>query len=193
MDGPPPGPLVEHWRRNQANLRLVLESTSEDPAEAPSALILVMALEGYWLVTGRFAEARHWLDRALATATDHGTGGQEEVGAALSMGAYVGGIQGDDAYAARQLARAEEVLRGCEDGLVLGYHAFAVGSMHLFQGDMDSALIDVRRASTCSGPSATSTTCRRRCCSSRCVTRTGARPRPRSAPRSVPGHDRSGR
>ena len=62
------------------------------------------------------------------------------------MGAYLGAIQGDDAYARRQFLRAAEVLRGCEDGLVVGYHAFAAGSMHLFQGDMEGALREVTRS-----------------------------------------------
>ncbi len=144
--GPHQGRWVEHWRRNQANLRIVLESMSEDPEDAPSAMVLVMALEGYWLVTGRFAEARHWLDRALTTALVHGTGGQTDLGAAFSMGAYLGAIQGDEAYAHRQFHRAGEILQGCQDGLVLGYHAFAAGSMHLFQGDAEAALREVSRS-----------------------------------------------
>ena len=144
--GPHQGRWVDHWRRNQANLRVVLEAMSEDPADAPGALVLVMALEGYWLVTGRFAEARHWLDRALTTALVHGTGGRQDLGAAFSMGAYLGGIQGDDAYAHRQFIRAGEILRDCEDPLVLGYHAFAAGSMHLFQDDVEGALREVSRS-----------------------------------------------
>jgi len=144
--GPRQARWVDYWRRNQANLRLVLEATADDPDGAPSALVLVMALEGHWLVTGRFAEARHWLDRALATAAAHGTGNPGDIGAALSMCAYLGGIQGDRAYAGRQIERASAVLHDCQDGLVLGYHAFAAGSMHLFQGDMDQALRDTSRS-----------------------------------------------
>ena len=64
--GPTQGMWLEHWRRNHANLRIVLEHCAGHPEDAATALRMVMALEGYWLVTGLLAEARHWLELALS-------------------------------------------------------------------------------------------------------------------------------
>ena len=68
--GPTQGVWLEHWRRNHANLRIVLEHCAGHPEDAGTVLRMVMALEGYWLVTGLLAEARHWLELALS----HGSG-----------------------------------------------------------------------------------------------------------------------
>ncbi len=151
--GPDQARGVDHWRRNHANLRLVLERTARSADRAVEAMVLVMALEGYWLVTGRLTEARHWLETALAHAGDQGDeGGEggEEDGTAVrvvragahSMCAWIGSIQSDAAYADRELERAGRLLESTRDDLALGYLAFARANVHLFRGDMAAALAE---------------------------------------------------
>ncbi len=72
--GPTQAVWLEHWRRNHANLRIVLEHCAAHPDGASTALGVVMSLEGYWLVTGLLAEARHWLELALSHDTGDGAG-----------------------------------------------------------------------------------------------------------------------
>ncbi len=140
--GPTQARRVAQWRRDHANVRQVLEQTATRPESAPTALVLVMALEGFWLVTGLLAEARHWLELGLS----HDVGQPSVRAGAYSMCAYIGSIQSDPGYAAASLVRARALLAGSQDPLSLGYLAFASASVALFGGNMTGALAEVEHS-----------------------------------------------
>jgi predicted ATPase/DNA-binding CsgD family transcriptional regulator len=134
--GPGQAAWLDHWRRNHANLRVVLEDTAQHPQDAPVALRLVMALEGYWLVTGLLTEERHWLELALS----HGTGPVAERSMAIGMLGYLAAIRGDTDEALTRLAEAHDLLQHHQDDLARAYLAFAAASIHFFAGDHRAAL-----------------------------------------------------
>ncbi|QIK67741.1 LuxR family transcriptional regulator [Nocardioides sp. HDW12B] len=140
--GPTQAVWLEHWRRNHANLRIVLEHCAGHPEDAPTALRVVMALEGYWLVTGLLAEARHWLELALS----HGTGTVPERALAHGMLAYLAAIRGDTDDAAAHLAENDALVAEQPLGLLVAYQAFTRASVAFFAGDMDEALTRAQEA-----------------------------------------------
>ena len=134
--GPTQGMWLEHWRRNHANLRIVLEHCAGHPEDAATALRMVMALEGYWLVTGLLAEARHWLELALS----HDSGPVPERALAHGMLAYLAAIRGDTEDAAEQLQANDTLLAQEPSPFLHAYRAFAGASVAFFAGEMDEAL-----------------------------------------------------
>ncbi len=140
--GPTQAMWLEHWRRNHANLRIVLEHCAGHPEDAATALRVVMSLEGYWLVTGLLAEARHWLELALS----HGTGSVPERALAHGMLAYLAAIRGDTDDAAAHLAENDGLVAQEPLGMVVAYRAFTRASVAFFAGDMDLALAQAQEA-----------------------------------------------
>lgn len=143
--GPTQAVWLEHWRRNHANLRIVLEHCAGHPEDAPTALRVVMALEGYWLVTGLLAEARHWLELALS----HGTGSVPERALAHGMLAYLAAIRGDADATATHLAENDALVAQAGHPplpLLVAYRAFTRASAAFFAGDMDEALTGAQEA-----------------------------------------------
>lgn len=70
------GPRQSTWwhrlRQDHANVRAALRWSLAEPGEAVVALRMAARVEEYWTLCGAHAEARLWLDRALAaTPQDH--------------------------------------------------------------------------------------------------------------------------
>jgi predicted ATPase/DNA-binding CsgD family transcriptional regulator len=75
---------VGHLRREQANLRAALGWSLTEPGEAEVALRIACRLDEYWTLRGFNAEARGWLDRALAaTPLNHPARPRALAGSAL--------------------------------------------------------------------------------------------------------------
>ena len=109
------GPEQAAWyrtlRREHGNLREALSHAVGDPRRAVRALEMVVALEPWWVVTGRLGEARHWLARALAAAeADAGTRAR-----ALAMAASAALLQGDTETGRALREEAEAVLAARTD------------------------------------------------------------------------------
>ena len=134
--GPTQGMWLEHWRRNHANLRLVLEHGAGHPQDVGTVLRTVMALEGYWLVTGLLAEARHWLELALS----HDTGPVPERALAHGMLAYLAALRGDADDAAEHLRHNDALLAEEPSEFLQAYRVFAGALVAFFAGDVDQAL-----------------------------------------------------
>ena len=134
--GPTQAMWLEHWRRNHANLRIVLEQCAGHPEGAEVALRVAMSLEGYWLVTGLLAEARHWLELGLS----HGTGPVPERALAHGMLAYLAAIRGDRDDAAEHLREDDALVAQQPSPFLTAYRTFAGATTAFFAGDMDHAL-----------------------------------------------------
>ncbi|MGW5239853.1 ATP-binding protein [Monashia sp. NPDC004114] len=98
------GPDQTLWlarlRREHANVRAALEHAVADPGTSPAALRICRNLEPYWNCGGRFNEARHWLDLALAQPS----GSPSERGRAAALAAWFAAPQLDFEYARARLA-----------------------------------------------------------------------------------------
>jgi predicted ATPase/DNA-binding CsgD family transcriptional regulator len=134
--GPGQAVWLDHWRRNHANLRVVLEDTAPYDDQALVALRVVMALEGYWLVTGLLTEERHWLEVAL----EHVRAPSPDRAMATGMLAYLAAIRGDTDEALARLEEARGLLEQRPDELAGAYLTFAAASVHFFAGDHRLAL-----------------------------------------------------
>ncbi|WP_409493006.1 ATP-binding protein [Amycolatopsis sp. cmx-11-12] len=109
------GPNQLSWvgqlRHEQANLRVALGWSLTEPDEADAALRIACRLDEYWTLRGFNAEARGWLDRALAaTSPDHPQRPRALAGTALYALWH-----SDVELAAIRLREAEELAVGRDD------------------------------------------------------------------------------
>jgi non-specific serine/threonine protein kinase len=87
----------------QGNIRLAVEwSLLEDPVRA---LELAVAMDRYWIIRGRLAEAIDWLDRVLATDASHPAGRTD----ALLTRSRMRWVQGDFEGATRDVDAGAEL------------------------------------------------------------------------------------
>lgn len=109
------GPEQAGWyrslRREHGNLRQAIRHALADPRHSAQALETVTALEPYWLVTGRLAEARHWLARLIGTADADA----DTVARALATAAWTSALQGEPSSSRAMLERAEALVAGAAD------------------------------------------------------------------------------
>ncbi|MCG8914539.1 LuxR C-terminal-related transcriptional regulator [Actinokineospora sp. PR83] len=100
------GPEQVRWadrlHREQANLRAALHWSLTEPGEAGVALAMAARVDEHWTLHGRNAEARMWLDRALAAVPAHPARAR-----ALSVSALYALWQYDVVVAAARLDEAE--------------------------------------------------------------------------------------
>jgi non-specific serine/threonine protein kinase len=109
--GPDQVPWVRRLRSELPNLRAALDHAVGDPALSPAALRILVALEPFWLLTERLAEAQGWLDRALA----HPGGSRSQRARAGALGCWLGLLLQDRATAEVRLREAEECAGGADD------------------------------------------------------------------------------
>jgi len=88
--GPGQEQMVERMRREQANLRAVLDGLIGHSASGRSALGMAAAMFWYWICCGQQREGRHWLDRALAACSEQSS----ERAAALWANGYLAQSEG---------------------------------------------------------------------------------------------------
>lgn len=122
--------------REVDNLRAVL-GDALDGGDAATALRLAGALGGYWLVGGRLAEGRRWLERSLeprpAPSPDL------HRARALEAAAGVAGRQGDLAAVARHTAERLDLCRALGERAGLADATRVLGDLAMEAGDPATA------------------------------------------------------
>jgi predicted ATPase/DNA-binding CsgD family transcriptional regulator len=121
------------------NLRSAFEWCVSEPGEARTAQYMT-AVPWFWIATGHFAEARHWLGRALALDDTPCI----ERSWALTTNAYVAVSQGDTSVVPALIEQA----RGAapDDPAAQAFALHVLGSLHTIEGDLSGAielLVDV--------------------------------------------------
>ncbi|SKY48965.1 putative ATPase [Mycobacteroides abscessus subsp. bolletii] len=101
--GPGQEQMVDRMRREQANLRAVLDGLISDAAGGRPALSMAAAMFWYWICSGQQREGRHWLDRALAACAEPSS----ERAAALWANGYLAQSEGK-AVVSLQLLRSSQ-------------------------------------------------------------------------------------
>ena len=132
--GPSQKSHLNRLRREQTNVLAVLDRATEEPSRASQALRMILALERWWVVSGRITEARRW----LAAATDHATSASELRARALALGAWFATVQGDLVEAHRLLEEAS-TYRELSSPAALSSLARACGGLSLARGEFEAA------------------------------------------------------
>ncbi|WP_255485575.1 LuxR C-terminal-related transcriptional regulator [Mycobacteroides sp. LB1] len=109
--GPGQEEMVERMRREQANLRAVLDGLICDPAGGRAALGMASALFWYWIGCGQQREGRHWLDRALAASAEPSS----ERAAALWANGYLAVSEGKAVVGLQFLRSSQDIAAGLGD------------------------------------------------------------------------------
>ncbi|MET8681739.1 LuxR C-terminal-related transcriptional regulator [Streptomyces sp. NPDC004647] len=122
--------------KEHSNLRAALEFSLTDPGGARPALAIGSALWPYWLASGAFTEARHWLGQALARDPE-----PTPVRAkALWAGAWYAIQQGHVQEALPLLADCRRLALELGDETALAWATQWSGQAAMFQGDIPRAV-----------------------------------------------------
>jgi DNA-binding NarL/FixJ family response regulator len=130
-----------HWLtrlgRERSNLRAAVEFCLTEPGEADAALRVVVSLPRfYWTAVGVFGEGRHWLDRALAQATEP----TALRARALLVKSQLAFWQGDTGAGMPLLDEGEALAHRLNASAALAYAAFLRGQGALFVNDLQVAV-----------------------------------------------------
>ncbi|MFC9796348.1 ATP-binding protein [Streptomyces sp. NPDC127584] len=117
------------------HLRAALDLCLELPDDAHLAQHLAGTLWFAWVGCGRLSEGRHWLDRALALASDH----EEARLKALWVLGYVAVLQGDGTAAVAALHECAERAGAARNPLAQAYATHRMGCLALLTDDMPRA------------------------------------------------------
>lgn len=132
------GPAQTSWHgslgREFANLRSALDFCLASPARASDGLALAASLKDYWMGLS-LSEARHWLDRGLASHREPDAVRLK----GLWVGAWVAGLQGDADAAAAMSQEARSLARSLGDLEALAHVARVSGIAALYRGDSEGA------------------------------------------------------
>ncbi|HEX4189735.1 MAG TPA: LuxR C-terminal-related transcriptional regulator [Marmoricola sp.] len=120
--GPDQLAWMDRLRAEHANLRAALEHALSSPGNAAVALRMCGGLEPLWICGGHLSEARHWIERAVASTEGHEAAKVK----ALRLCAWFGALQLELGYARDRVDQAALLLDGADD-LTTGYHLFADG------------------------------------------------------------------
>jgi predicted ATPase/DNA-binding CsgD family transcriptional regulator len=127
--------LFTRLRREHANIRAALGFCLNEPGEAHIGLGMASLLRFYWLMSGRLAEGRHWLDRLL----DRHPARDLPRLRALRVDGHVAALLNDYAAADALLEEACELAAELDDPSATAYVTQACGLSALFQGDATAA------------------------------------------------------
>jgi predicted ATPase/DNA-binding CsgD family transcriptional regulator len=133
--GPDQAEIFRRTHREHGNLRAALDYSLTVPGELETGLRLASTLWFYWAGCGVFGEGRHWLDRALALASEPGT----ERAKALCVNGYLATLQGDNAGATAMLEECRAYARDAGDDVVLAYATHRLGCTLLVGDDVGDA------------------------------------------------------
>ncbi len=138
--GPGQEEMVERMRREQANLRAVLDSLVSDPEGGRAALGMSSALFWYWLGCGQQREGRHWLDRCLALDDNAGP----ERAAALWANGYLAIAEGKAVVALDLLRGSQDAARQAGDAIGLAHatHIRGIAEHNLGNPSLGMTLIE---------------------------------------------------
>src|SRR5207248_7112237 len=121
--GPEQAEIFRRTRLEHANLHAALDYSLTVPGELETGLLLASTLWFYWAGCGVFGEGRHWLDRALALATEPG----EARAKALWVNGYVAMVQGDNDAAVAMLEECRAYATRAGDDVALAYATQRLG------------------------------------------------------------------
>ncbi len=139
--GPRQTTLFHRLRREHADLAVGLDAATSQPAGAPRALLVLVALEPWWVVAGHVTDARHW----LAVALRHGTGSAEERARAHALAAFLATLQGDLEDAHEALDSGSRI-PGTRSADTFSAVARARGTLALARGDLGEAEASFRES-----------------------------------------------
>ncbi|MGP3927655.1 ATP-binding protein [Streptomyces sp. 8N616] len=122
--------------REHPNLRAALEFSLTEPGGARSALAIGSALWPYWLASGDFTEARHWLGQALARDPEPSPVRAK----ALWANAWYAIQQGDVPEGLPLLAECRRLAQELGDETALAWATEWGGQAAMFQGDIPRAV-----------------------------------------------------
>jgi non-specific serine/threonine protein kinase len=121
-------------QREMPNIRAALEfSLSED---GTAALVIVAALQPFWMCRGMLREARHWTDRALARAPREPTRDRVQ---ALFSSALLMPLYGDLSGGAARAAEARSLAEMTDDPVAHAGVAMADGITAIMSGEFEHA------------------------------------------------------
>ncbi|MCD9143269.1 ATP-binding protein [Streptomyces albireticuli] len=120
------------------NLRLAMEHSLQDSAEAHIGQYLAGTLWFCWVGCGRLAEGRYWLDRAVAVPADNPATEETRLKALWVLG-YVAVLQGDPAGAVAALDECRRTAERTGNARALAYAEHRTGCLALVSDDMPRA------------------------------------------------------
>jgi predicted ATPase/DNA-binding CsgD family transcriptional regulator len=129
-------------RREHANVRSAVEYCLAAPERAEVALQIAGSVPNfYWTTSGRFAEGRTWLARAVAA-----TGESSLQARALLIASYLAFAQGDGAAGTALLDRGTELAARLGSAAELAYAAFIRGLGALYANETAASVEVLERA-----------------------------------------------
>ncbi|MFJ4026816.1 LuxR C-terminal-related transcriptional regulator [Paenarthrobacter sp. NPDC089989] len=134
--GPDQAERLAAARRDHANLLSALDWSASTPGEELAGTRLAALLRYHWHAGGNLSDGRRWLDRMLALTTEP----TAERGEALWAGAWISLVQGERSAAAGYLAECRHVASLRNDALLNGQADHWDGLLHLFSGDLQTAI-----------------------------------------------------
>ncbi|WP_067899545.1 protein kinase domain-containing protein [Nocardia vaccinii] len=129
---------IERLDREQSNLRKAIEFCVMDESKeaADTGLRIVNALTQYWLVRGRFSEARQWLDRVLNHPAPQSSPDRVE---ALFASSLMAALQGDLQFAAAMFKEIRRIADRTTDPLIHALAAMSEAFQALVRGELPRA------------------------------------------------------
>ncbi|GAA0520768.1 LuxR family transcriptional regulator [Saccharopolyspora subtropica] len=134
--GPDQVAWMQRLHNDQGNLRVALRTAAGAPETAATALRMSTDLWHYWVIRGLNAEARHWLDEALALTPR----GLPERVRALRVDAWFALLQGDLDAALPLLDQAAELAAQRGDEVEKAHLALVRGMAAFFADDSPHAV-----------------------------------------------------
>jgi predicted ATPase/DNA-binding CsgD family transcriptional regulator len=133
--GPRPDVWLDRLTADHGNLATSLRFFA-DAGDAPAGARLAGALREYWYATGRWAEGRAWLERALSQAAELPDGVAAK---ALVAAGFLAHYQGDDNRALPLLEQGLELLQRVGDEREEAYAQYLLGVAAEDRGDYTAA------------------------------------------------------
>ncbi|MFI6772215.1 protein kinase [Nocardia sp. NPDC050412] len=132
---------ITRFGRELPNLRQAMEFSLSDSPEA--GIRIATALFPFWHSHGSLTEGRRWLDRFLACQTGPAT---VDRAAALCLGVYLAGIQGDVDAMAAPMREGRALTEQTIDLLTRAHVDLAAGLLSLFRGNPADARSHLEKA-----------------------------------------------
>ncbi|GAB3582901.1 LuxR family transcriptional regulator [Amycolatopsis endophytica] len=124
---------IDRLRREQPNIRVVLEYCLADPERAAGAAAIAVPLWDYWFAGGFPVEGYRWLKAALDADPERGT---HRRGLALQAGAFTGIQMRDAAPVRAMLAELRELADELDDDALRAGWAQCAGMGTFYGGDL---------------------------------------------------------
>ncbi|MFC9790078.1 protein kinase [Rhodococcus sp. NPDC127528] len=122
--------------REQPNLREALEYFLTDYEDSDSVVAFASDLQPFWFALGRFAEGRHWLDRALGVRPESASAVRAK---ALCRNCQLAEVQGDLAAVSMLVTEARTLAERTTDPVAHAFADFTEGLQDLLIGDLARA------------------------------------------------------